>query len=105
MCHQVRRWFERRGARQLTIVPAESHPSGRLTRITYESPDGTLASSGVGAVARALEHIHLGWAQLGFFLRLPIVAPLAQLLADASGADPRSIPTADNVSSNRAPGL
>lgn len=105
MCHQVRRWFERRGARQLTIVPAESHPSGRLTRITYESPDGTLASSGIGAVARALEHIHLGWALLGFFLRLPVVAPLAQLLADASGAEPRSIPTADNLSSNRAPGL
>ena len=45
------------------------------------------------------------WALLGFFLRLPIVAPLAQLLADASGAEPRSIPTADHVSSNRAPGL
>jgi hypothetical protein len=42
---------------------------------------------GIGAVARALERVHLGWALPGFLLRLPIVCQLAQLLADASGAE------------------
>jgi protein-S-isoprenylcysteine O-methyltransferase Ste14 len=91
MCRDVARWFERRGARQLSIVPAEMHPSGALRRITYEPADGGRAASGVEAVARALEHIHLGWALVGFVLRLPVVCEVAQLLADASGAEPRSL--------------
>ena len=65
MCSEVGRWFQRRGATGLTIVPAETHPSRALTRITYEPGDGTRAVSGVEAVARALEHVHLGWAFIG----------------------------------------
>ena len=95
MCSEVGGWFARRGARQLAIVPAETHPSLALQRITYEPSDGSRASSGVEAVARALEHTHFGWALVGFFLRLPIVCSLAQLLADASGAEPRQIPGAE----------
>src|SRR5262245_38304311 len=91
MCSDVARWFNRRGARQLTIVPAETHPSRALTRITYEPADGSRAASGIEAIARALEHIHLGWALVGFFFRLPGVRALTQLLADASGAEPRPV--------------
>jgi hypothetical protein len=91
-CRDVARGFDRRKTRGLAIVPAESHPSGALTRITYEPADGSRAATGVEAVARALEHVHLGWALLGFLLRLPIIAPLAQLLADASGGEPRRVP-------------
>jgi hypothetical protein len=40
-------------------------------------------------VAGALEPIHLGWALVGFALRLPIVSHLSQLLVDASGGEPR----------------
>jgi hypothetical protein len=90
MCSEVGRWFARRSARALSIVPAESHPSP-LRRITYESADGRGAASGIAAVARGLEHVHLCWAFLGFALRLPIVSALVQLLADASGAEPRTI--------------
>ena len=36
MCSQVGAWFVRQGARGLSILPAEHHPSGSLTRITYE---------------------------------------------------------------------
>ena len=79
------------GVRQLDIVPAETHPSGALWRITYEPGDGTRAAAGVEAVARALEHLHLGWALLGALLRLPILSSLMQLLVDASGGEPRSI--------------
>jgi protein-S-isoprenylcysteine O-methyltransferase Ste14 len=92
MCRQVGTWFADRGARHLEIVPAEEHPSRALTRITYESGDGTFTTHGVDAVARALEHLHFWWALAAFALRLPIAAQLAQLLADASGAQPRRIP-------------
>jgi hypothetical protein len=77
----------------LAILPAEIHPSGALTRITYEPNDGTRAAAGVEAVARALEHIHLGWALAGCVLRLPVILQLAQLLVDASGGEPRMIAT------------
>ena len=74
MCREVSEWFRRRGVRGLTVVPAESHPSGALTRITYEPADGTRAARGTEAVARALEHVHLGWATIGFTLRMPVVS-------------------------------
>jgi protein-S-isoprenylcysteine O-methyltransferase Ste14 len=91
MCRDVGRWFEQRGASGLAIVPAETHPSSALRRITYEPADGSQPASGVEAVARALEHVHLGWALAGFVLRLPIVLPLVQLLVDAAGGEPRAI--------------
>jgi protein-S-isoprenylcysteine O-methyltransferase Ste14 len=89
MCRDVAVWFARRGACHLAIVPAEQHPSGALRRITYEPGDGSRSASGIEAVARALEHIHLGWGLVGFVLRLPVVSALVQLLVDASGAEPR----------------
>jgi protein-S-isoprenylcysteine O-methyltransferase Ste14 len=92
VCRDVARWFESRGATSLAIVPAETHPSGALRRITYEAADGSRAASGIEAFARALEHIHLGWALVGFFIRLPVVLPLVQLVVDASGGGPRTIP-------------
>jgi protein-S-isoprenylcysteine O-methyltransferase Ste14 len=92
MCRDVGIWCSRRAPRGLLIVSAETHPSRALTRITYEPADGSRAASGVEAVARALEHTHLGWAFLGFLLRLPIVCQTVQLLVDASGGEPRPIP-------------
>jgi protein-S-isoprenylcysteine O-methyltransferase Ste14 len=91
MCREVARWFDRRDVRRLVIVAAETHPSRGLRRITYESGDGSWSASGVEALARALEHIHLGWASVGFLVRLPVVCEFAQLVADASGAEPRTI--------------
>jgi protein-S-isoprenylcysteine O-methyltransferase Ste14 len=91
MCRQVGRWFVARDARHLAVVAAETHPR-RLTRITYEPGDGTPAATGVLAIARALEHVHLAWAMVGFALRLPVVHQLAQLLVDASGGEPRLTP-------------
>jgi protein-S-isoprenylcysteine O-methyltransferase Ste14 len=97
MCRDVGRWFERRGARGLAIVPAETHPSHALTRITYEPNDGARASVGVEALARALEHTHFGWAFVGFALRVPIVSSLAQLLVDGSGGEPRTVRASESA--------
>ncbi len=89
MCREVAAWFDARGARHLRVVAAEGHP-GRLTRIRYEPGDGS-AATGIAAVARALEHVHLGWAVVGFALRLPVVRQLTQLLVDASGGEARRL--------------
>ena len=50
---------------------------------------GSLAHEEEGLAA--LEHIHLGWAFLGWTLRLPLVCPLAQWLVDASGGGPHHV--------------
>ena len=91
MCSEVGGWFARHHARGLAIVPAESHESRALTRITFEPAGGGPEATGVEAVARALEHVHLGWAFAGWALRLPGVRWFAQLLTDASGGEPRRI--------------
>jgi protein-S-isoprenylcysteine O-methyltransferase Ste14 len=91
MCREVAEWFRARGARGLVIAPAEDHPRETLTRITYESTEGAYRASGMAAVARGLEHVHLGWAFVGFAIRMPIASTLIQLIADASGAGPRTV--------------
>ena len=90
MCRQVAAWFEARQVRGLAIVPAEECALP-LMRITYQSTDGHYTTSGVAAIARALEHIHLGWAMAGFAMRLPLVSHVIQLITDASGGGPRRI--------------
>ena len=89
VCREVGRWFARRGAAALSVVPAETHPSGRLRRVTYESGDGSPAERGIAAIARALEHVHLGWAAVGMTARLPVLRPLLQVLIDGSGGEAR----------------
>jgi len=89
MCCDVGRWFVQHGATKLTVVPAGTYP-GTLTRITYVAGDATTAH-GVEALARGLEHLHFGWAMVGFVLRLPVLCSLTQLVVDASGGEPRSV--------------
>lgn len=107
MCSEVGAWFQDRGARHIVIVAAETHPSRALVRITYEPADGSDAASGVAALARALEHIHLGWAMLAFAIRLPGVATVVQLFIDASGGAPRpaQVGSSRRLEEIKAPGL
>src|SRR5690606_9361049 len=88
-CTGVALWFARRRPVGLTIRPAAEHPEV-LRRATYEltaeasPPPGSrdvrplLRAQGVSAVARALAHVHLGWALAGWALDLPGVRHLAQ---------------------------
>jgi len=91
-CQQVQLWLEKRAAKGLVIVAAEDHPSKTLTRITYDPLDGSFEDVGVAAIARALEHFNFAWAYLGVFLRLPGVKDIVQLIVDACGGGPKSIP-------------
>jgi protein-S-isoprenylcysteine O-methyltransferase Ste14 len=90
-CSEVGRWIQHRHPRGLRIVPAEHHPTRDLWRMTYVPRGGGTEETGIAALARALEHIHLGWAIAGMFLRLPIVRPCVQLIVDLSGGGPRPI--------------
>jgi protein-S-isoprenylcysteine O-methyltransferase Ste14 len=89
-CRSLAEWLRPR-IRTLRLMPAEGFEGRRLSRLTYVGSDA-FEATGVAALARALEHIHLGWAFAGCFLRLPVVRPFAQLLTDAVGGGPRSIP-------------
>ena len=89
-CSEIGAWLLRRSPVGLEILPAEHHPSRDLTRLTYEAADGA-ADEGVAAFARALEHIHLGWAFLGWTMRLPILRPVLQIVLDASGGGPKLV--------------
>ena len=84
-CRAVERFVRRRDPRRLTTMPAHLHVR-TLWRSTYA--DGDHEERGVAAVARGLEHVNLGWAWLGWLLRLPGVAWLAQLVTDAMIAAP-----------------
>jgi protein-S-isoprenylcysteine O-methyltransferase Ste14 len=90
-CSEVRAWFAARAPVGLAIVAAERHPSRSLTRITYDPGDGSGERVGVAALGRALEHIHLGWALIGMFVRLPGVCEFLQAVTDASGGGPRRV--------------
>jgi hypothetical protein len=101
VCRAIGHWLQARTPIGLRFVPAESHASGSLLRIRYEAADGSV-DEGVAAVARALEHIHFGWALLGFTARLPLVRPIVQLVVDATGGGPRSIRSASGEITARA---
>lgn len=97
MCSEVAMWFRTRGAVHLDILAAETHPSAALTRITYEHGDGSRPASGIEAIARAFEHLHIGWALFGACLRLPGILQSVQLLVDACGGGPRQIQFSENL--------
>lgn len=90
-CSELRRWFERQSPAGLEILAAEHHPTRSLRRITYDPCDGSAEEEGLAALARGLEHLHLGWALMAAGIRLPIIRPFLQLLCDASGFGPQTI--------------
>ncbi len=60
--------------------------------MTYDAMDGGAPETGVRAFARGLEHVHFGWAYVGAVIRLPGISNLIQLVLDASGMGPQTIP-------------
>jgi protein-S-isoprenylcysteine O-methyltransferase Ste14 len=92
-CSEIRRWMEHRHPIGLALVDAETLPQGSIRRVRYDPGDGTAPVEGVVAFARALEHLNLAWAYCGITVRLPLVHQALQVLMDASGLGPRTIPS------------
>ncbi len=91
-CSEVALWFKGKSSGGLIFKDAETYPHGPLDRVTYVSADGQYEVRGLAALARSLEHIHLGWAYLGWFMRLPLIRPTVQLIIDTVGGGPRNAP-------------
>jgi protein-S-isoprenylcysteine O-methyltransferase Ste14 len=90
-CSEVWLWLAQRRPVGMQIVAAETLPAGSIRRMRYEPGDESASVDGVRAFARALEHLHFGWALVGAMLRLPGIWQMAQMLMDASGFGPRTI--------------
>jgi len=91
-CSEVWCWLCAREPVGLEIVDANSLPEGSIRRVRYDPGDGSAPVEGVRAMGRALEHLNLAWALAGFTLRIPGVWHGVQLVMDASGLGPRTVP-------------
>lgn len=91
-CREVRTFLHRRHLAGIDLVAAETCPDA-LERITYV--DGAGRATGIAAIGRTLERANLAWASVSWIARLPVLAPVLQLIADAVGGGPRLIPRAD----------
>lgn len=89
-CEGVGGWLLARDPSDLEVRPAAESPEP-LVRLSYVGRDG-LRASGVAAFARALEHLHLGWALLAWLLLLPGVGWFVQVVVDAVGGGPLAHP-------------
>jgi protein-S-isoprenylcysteine O-methyltransferase Ste14 len=90
-CDRLGLWISKRRPVGLELRAAEEYDGPPLRRMTYDPRDGSRPEAGVAALGRALEHLHLGWALVGWAIRLPPVRPIVQLVADAVGAGPREL--------------
>lgn len=72
------------------IVRAAEEAGRPLVRMRWE--EGRTSDDGVRALARALELSGLGWAWVGWLVRLPVLGSGVQAVADACGLGPRTLP-------------
>ena len=96
-CSELRAWFAARSPTRIEILDAEMLPPGSIRRLRYDPADGSAAVDGIRAFGRALEHLHLGWALAGAAMRLPFVWQSIQVVMDASGFGPRTLPTSSSI--------
>lgn len=89
-CCEVAKWFGRRHPTQLLLRDAADWPGTPLQRVTWHHPSSGRTESGVRAMAMALQHIHLGWALIGWIAGLPGISHAAQICFDAAGAGQRN---------------
>lgn len=83
-CEEIKSWFEKRNGQNLKIVYADFYENETLLQATYKTVDRKEYKS-VTAIAYALEHINLGYASLGWFIRLPIINFIIQTIVDSLG--------------------
>ncbi|MEP2775161.1 MAG: methyltransferase [Luteolibacter sp.] len=90
-CTEVADWFSRQSPKQLTLRKASEWAGAPLQRITWHHPSTGRTESGVNAIAMALQHIHLGWAVVGWLVSVPGISHIIQLCFDTAGAGKKTI--------------
>lgn len=96
-CSELRTWLAARTPLGIEIIDAETLPPGSIRRLRYDPADGSASVDGIRALGRALEHLHLGWALAGAAMRLPFVWQSIQVVMDASGFGPRTLPDSSST--------
>ncbi|GGC68862.1 hypothetical protein IEU95_02385 [Hoyosella rhizosphaerae] len=91
-CSELSEWVNQRSPVNLAVTAAEDHRE-LLIRMRYETQNRH--SSGVRAFADVCNHLNLGWAVLGWILRVRPVGALVQLVVDAVGGGPRELRRAE----------
>ena len=85
LCCEVARWFENHRPHQLVLRDAADWQGTNLQRVTWHHPSSGRTESGVRAIAMSLQHLHLGWAIVGWFAGLPLISHIIQICFDAAG--------------------
>ncbi|BDD05777.1 methyltransferase family protein [Aureibacter tunicatorum] len=82
-CEGVHSWFKEKETVNLE-VDYEDNYHKKIAQVTYVDYLGNEYRS-VDAIAHAFEHINLAWASLGWFMRLPVIHELLQVIVDGVG--------------------
>ncbi len=86
VCRGVGEWLVQQSPLELQVADARYAPGPLMDRLSYRWVDAegriTFEATGVAAFAAAVEHINLGWAMLGWGLRLPVIGWLGQAITD-----------------------
>ena len=88
-CSKLLEWFQSRKTHNLTIDIAANAPLEKLSKVAYVDHTGQLYL-GVSAIAHALEHIHLSYATLGWFMRFPLISRLLDAIVYSMAFGPES---------------
>lgn len=104
-CDQIGTWVTAQSPIGLVLRDSSEHADhASLLRVRYEGSDGYV-TSGVVAFAHALEHVHLGWAMVGFVLRLPAVRWFASAVGDRFGFGPQDLTGVSSEAATAAAGV
>lgn len=90
VCRPIAYWIQSREPVALVVCSAsdwreKEEGIERLQRITYSDPNTGARRDGVEAMCSVFQHIHLGWAWLGWLLMLPGLSWIIQRGIDAGG--------------------
>lgn len=85
-CSQISKWFSKSKAINLDIKSSSKFHNNKILQVTYIDHNGMKFKS-VNAIACSLEHINLAYATLGWFMRLPIINHILQLIIDTMDFD------------------
>ena len=89
-CSEIAQWLKKKQMVGLEIRDANTWDGELpLERVTYLHPTGEI-EHGVSAISSALQHIHLGWAYIGWLMQFPGIRHLLQFSMDASGGSRKS---------------
>jgi protein-S-isoprenylcysteine O-methyltransferase Ste14 len=89
-CTEVADWFSRRSPEKLIIRKASDWEGIPLKRMTWRHPPSGRTEEGIAGVSMAFQHLHLGWAALGWIAGMPGLSHLVQLCFDVAGAGKKS---------------